>query len=88
MKPLQSDTPIEVEAVWLAGLREKGPLWRLRRTMELTDACWRWAIAAYERAHPGTTPAERDEWLLTERYGPELAQRVMAHCRAIRWHER
>lgn len=88
MEPLQDDTPLEVERIWLAALRAKGPAWRLQRTMELTDACWRWANAAYERAHPGATRRERDEWMLTERYGADLAAKVMAHCRRIGWYER
>jgi hypothetical protein len=88
VKPLQDDTPLAIERLWLEALRAKGPLWRLRRTFELTDACFRWGTAAYERTHPEATPAERDEWLLRERYGDDLAQRVMAHCRAIGWHER
>jgi hypothetical protein len=29
MQPLAQDTPLQVEQIWLAGLR-RGPLWRLR----------------------------------------------------------
>jgi len=83
MKPLSRDTPLEVERVWLEGLRAKGAAWRLYRTLELSSACWRSAIAAYERAHPGASRTERDLWLVRERYGDDLARRVEARLREL-----
>lgn len=77
MKPLSRDTPLEVERVWLAALRERGPLASLRRAVELTSLCWRAAAEAARRARPEATPAERDQLLLTERYGAEIAREVV-----------
>ncbi len=76
MKPLSPDTPLDVERVWLDGLRAKGPSWSFYRTLELSSACWRGAIAAFERAHPDATRFERDMWLFRERYGDALADLV------------
>ena len=83
MKPLSQDTPLEVERAWLDGMRAKGAPWSLYRTLELSSACWRGALAAFERAHPDATRAERDLWLLRERYGEDLARRVGEWLRAV-----
>jgi hypothetical protein len=40
MKPLSLDTPLPIDQRWIAGLRNKGPLWRLRRLVDLTSLCW------------------------------------------------
>ncbi len=77
MKPLSADTPLEVEKVWLAMMRERGPQWRLRRAVELTSLCWRAAQDAVRRAHPQASPRERDLLLLRERYGEDLARGVI-----------
>ena len=77
MKPLSSDTPLDVERLWIAGLREKGPVWRLTSLVNLTSLCWRAAEAACRRARPRASSSERDFWLLQERYGSDLAQRVL-----------
>lgn len=45
MKPLSSDTPLDIERIWIAAQRERGPLWRLRRAVEMTELCWRGALA-------------------------------------------
>ena len=76
MKPLSQDTPLEVEQVWLEGLRAKGASWSLYRALELSSACWRGALAAFERTHPAATLRERDLRLLRDRYGEDLARRV------------
>ena len=74
MKPLSADTPLEVEEVWLAMQRERGPQWRLRRAMELTEFCRRAQEQAMRRAYPEASQQELDLWVATERYGAELAE--------------
>jgi hypothetical protein len=78
MKPLSPDTPPEIERLWIAGLRQKGPVWRLRRLVSLTHLCWRAASEAYQRARPCTSDREQELWLLQERYGSDLVRRVEA----------
>src|SRR5262245_26698144 len=78
MKPLARDTPLHVEQRWIAGLRARGALWRLQRLASMTHFCWHASYDAFQRARPEATPRERDAWLLQERYGPALAQRIMA----------
>jgi hypothetical protein len=78
MKPLALDTPLHVEQRWIAGLRAKGALWRLQRLVSMTHFCWHAAYDALQRARPEATPREREAWLLQERYGPAMAQRIMA----------
>ena len=88
MKPFCEDTTPDVERVWLEGLRIQSPLWRLRRTVALTDFCWRSARRAFANARPGASARERDAWWLTEAYGEDLARRVIAHCDRIGFHDR
>ena len=78
MKPLARDTPLHIEQRWIAGLRAQGALWRLQRLISMTHFCWHAAYDAFQRARPEATPKEREVWLLQERYGPALAQRLMA----------
>jgi hypothetical protein len=78
MKPLVRDTPLHIEQRWIAGLRAKGALWRLQRLVGMTHFCWQAAYDAFQRARPEATPREREAWLLQERYGPAMAQRLMA----------
>jgi hypothetical protein len=78
MKPLALDTPLHVEQRWIAGLRAKGALWRLQRLVDMTHFCWQAAYDALQRARPEATPMEREIWLLQERYGHAMAQRIMA----------
>lgn len=78
MKPLALDTPLHVEQRWIAGLRAQGALWRLQRLVSMTHFCWHAASDAFQRARPEATPIERDAWLLQERYGPAIAQRIMS----------
>jgi hypothetical protein len=47
MKPLALDTPLHVEKLWIAGLRERGPLWRLRRLVDMTGFYWQAAQGAW-----------------------------------------
>ena len=75
MKPLSADTPLDVERIWLDGIRERGPLFQLQRMLELTDLCRLAAREAIRRAHPAASPAERDEILLRELYGGAAAAR-------------
>jgi hypothetical protein len=77
MKPLSADTPLEVERIWIAGLRAQGPVERLRRLASMTSLCWRAAYDACRRAQPDASDRERDFWLLQERYGRDMAQRVV-----------
>jgi len=77
MKPLALDTPLHVEQRWIAGLRARGALWRLQRLVGMTHFCWHAAYDAFQRARPEATPREREAWLLQERYGPAMAQRIM-----------
>ena len=80
MKPLALDTPLPIEQRWIAGLRDKGALWRLRRLVDLTSLCWHAGAGAFQRARPGATASERQAWLLRERYGNDLAQRALEWC--------
>lgn len=80
MKPLSRDTPLSVEQLWLAGLRDKGPLWRFRRLVDMTSLCWHATHGAFQRTRPEATPLEQEAWLLQERYGHDLAHRVMEWC--------
>jgi hypothetical protein len=50
IKPLSSDTTLSVEYLWIAGLREKGPLWRLQRLASMTSFCWQAAHDAFQGA--------------------------------------
>jgi hypothetical protein len=78
MKPLALDTPLHIEQRWIAGLRARGALWRLQRLVGMTHFCWQAAYDAFQRARPEATPMEREAWLLQERYGPAIAQRIVA----------
>ncbi|HEY7490291.1 MAG TPA: hypothetical protein VIH59_04190 [Candidatus Tectomicrobia bacterium] len=80
MKPLSLDTPLPIEQRWIAGLRDRGALWRLRRLVSLTSLCWQAAYGALQRARPEATPGEREAWLLRERYGNAMAHRVIEQC--------
>src|SRR5215471_17351442 len=80
MKPLAQDTPLHIEQLWLAGLRDRGPLWRLRRLVGMTSFCWQGAYDACRRAQPEATPLAREAWLLQERYGHDIAHRVLELC--------
>ena len=80
MKPLAQDTPLHIEQLWLAGLRDRGPLWRWRRLVGMTSFCWRAASDACRRAQPEATPMARETWLLQERYGSDIARRVIELC--------
>lgn len=80
MKPLAQDTPLAVERLWIAGLRERGALWRLRRMVGMTSFCWQAAADAYRRARPDATPMARGAWLLQERYGSDIARKILERC--------
>lgn len=81
MKPLSADTPLEVERIWLDEIRKRGPAFQLQRMIELTSFCRQAAREAVRRAHPGTSEAERDEILLRELYGDEVAARKVVELR-------
>src|SRR5215510_12687852 len=85
MKPLAMDTPLHVEQHWSAGLRANGALWRLQRLVSMTHFCWQAAYDAFQRARPEATPIEREAWLLQERYGSAIAQRliVLGHIHGL-----
>jgi hypothetical protein len=76
MEPLAQDTLLSVEKYWIAGLRERGALWRLRRMVDMTRFCWQAAADAYQRARPDATPMARQAWLLQERYGSDIARKI------------
>ena len=81
MKPLSADSPLEVERIWIAGLREKGPVWRLQCLASMTSLCWRAARDAYRRIRPDASNREQNLWLLQERYGSDIAQGVVERRR-------
>jgi hypothetical protein len=78
MKPLSSDTPLEIEKVWLDELRRRGGLFQLRRLAELVDVGRDAARVAIRRAHPDADRIELDEILLRQLYGEEIARNVIA----------
>lgn len=80
MKPLAQDTSLQVEKIWIAGLRERGALWRLRRMVGITSFCWQAAADACRRAQPEATPMAREAWLLQERYGSNIARGIVERC--------
>jgi len=76
-KPLSPDTPLEVEEIWLDGIRARGPIWRLQRLVELTQICRDALREAIRRANPHATEMERDEIFVRELYGEEAARNVI-----------
>ncbi len=88
MTPLAKDTPLEVEKIWLEGLRQRGPLLQLRRVGELTEFCRRAAREAVRRAHPGARAWELDEILLRETYrDADMARKVVARRRELGFYD-
>lgn len=84
MIPLAKDTPLEVERIWLEGLRQRGPLLQLRRMVELSELCRRGAREAVRRVHPEAQPWEVDEIWLRETYrDADLAREVVARRREL-----
>lgn len=49
----------------------------------LTSLCWRGARDAVRDAHPDWPESRRDLWLLTERYGADLATKVVEKRRQL-----
>jgi hypothetical protein len=89
MKPLSADTPLEVERIWLDGIRARGPAFQLQRMIELSDFCRQAARVAVRRAHPEAGQAELDEILLRELYGDaEAARAVVARRRELGFYDR
>lgn len=89
MKPLSADTPLEIERIWLDGIRDRGPLFQLQRMLELTDLCRSAAREAVLRAYPEASAEERDEILLSELYGdPQAARQVVALRREHGFYDR
>lgn len=82
MRPLSPDTPIEVEEIWLGLIREKGPLWSLRRTVEMSARARRAAREAVRSAHPEALPPEQDRIYLVALYGDEAMAREVVALRA------
>jgi hypothetical protein len=81
MKPLSADTPLDVERVWLDEIRKRGPAFQIQRMIELTHFCRQAAREAVRRAHPEASEAERDEILLRELYGDEVAAHSVVELR-------
>jgi hypothetical protein len=77
------DTPLDVEREWIALQRERGGAWRVQRAIELSSFCWHQQRDAFHRAHPGASEHDCDAYLLRERYGEELAMKVLAHRDAL-----
>ncbi|HEX7182914.1 MAG TPA: hypothetical protein VF756_13810 [Thermoanaerobaculia bacterium] len=89
MKPLSADTPLEVEQIWLEGIRVRGPLFQIQRMIELTDFCRQAAREAVRRAHPDASQPELDEILLRELYrDAEAARKVVALRREMGFYDR
>jgi hypothetical protein len=78
VKPLSSDTPLEMEEVWLDELRRRGGLFQLRRLAELVDLDREAARVAIRRARPDADRIELDEIFLRQLYGEEIARNVIA----------
>lgn len=78
MKPLSRDTPLEVEEVWLEGLRQRGGLLQLQRLAELIHLGRQAEREAIRRARPGASQIELDEAFLQKVYGEEAARNVIA----------
>lgn len=77
LKSLSSDTSLEIEEIWLEGLRARGPIWRLKRMAELSQICRDGLKEAICRANPNASEVERDEILVRELYGEEAARNVI-----------
>lgn len=77
MKPLSPDTPLEVEEIWLEGIRARSPGWRLQRMAELSQICRDGLKEAIRRANPDVSEVEWDEILVRELYGEEAARNVI-----------
>jgi hypothetical protein len=89
MKPLSTDTPLDIERIWLDGIRAKGPLFQLQRMLELTDLCRQAAREAVRRAHPDASQPEQDEILLRELYrDDEAARKAIALRRDLGFYDR
>ena len=89
MKPLSADTPLDVERIWLDGIRAKGPLFQLQRMLELTDLCRQAAREAVRRAYPDASQPEQDEILLRELYrDDEAARKAVALRRELGFYDR
>jgi hypothetical protein len=84
MQPLSPDTPLEVERVWLEGIRAKGPYFQLQRMLEMANLCRQAARSAVQRAHPDASQPERDRILLRELYGDEEMARKVVEMRRER----
>jgi len=89
MKPLSADTPLEVEKIWLDGIRARGPAFQLERMIELSDFCRQAAREAVRRAHPEASQPELDEILVRELYGDlAVARAVVARRRELGFYDR
>ena len=89
MKPLSEDTPLDIERIWLDGIRAKGPMFQLQRLLELTDLCRQAAREAVRRAHPDASRPEQDEILLRELYGDEeVAHKTVELRRELGFYDR
>lgn len=77
-RPLAEDTSLDAEHAWFASLRSKGPAWRFEQTMAWSAEVHRMALAAFDRARPQATAAERREWLLRECHGDAVAEQYLA----------
>jgi hypothetical protein len=56
MKLQSLDTPPEVEALWIEGLRRMGPERRLRQALDLTETVRALAIAGIRARYGADTP--------------------------------
>ena len=89
MKPLSADTPLEVEKIWLDGIRARGPAFQLQRMIELSDFCRQAAREAVRRAHSEASQPQLDEILLRELYGDaETARAVVARRIELGFYDR
>jgi hypothetical protein len=82
-RPLSPDTPLEVEWVWLDGIRAQGPNRQGARMIEMSAFCRQAARHAVAQAHPEASEAERDEILLRELYGDAEAAREVVRRRTL-----
>ena len=76
MKPLMNDTPPEIEARWLEGLRKRTPAERFRRVGELNAMLQQLAEAETRRRHPDANEREIKLRVASRRIPAELMRKA------------
>ncbi len=76
MPTLADDTPPEIEAIQLAGLRAMPPWRKAELVGQLTLTVHELALAGLRQRYPHDTPEQRRRRLADLMLGPELAAQV------------